>query len=113
MKIKEEIYVLLDKAKHRFRGASGEGTITLGEIDSITPDKDGWLVITALPNAGITIAPLIRVNNRTNTIYEHTGYMYSGGIFIGSLPVKKGETYTIDYFRCAKKTSYIAYFGGV
>lgn len=112
MNIKQAIYTLLDKAKHRFRGAIGEGTVNLGEIDSITPTQDGWLVITAQPNASITIAPIIRVSNRTNTIYEYTGSMYSGGIMIGSLPVKKGETYEITYYRCSKKTSYIAYSGG-
>lgn len=80
MNIKQAIYTLLDKAKHRFRGAIGEGTVNLGEIDSITPTKDGWLVITAQPNAGITIPAIIRVSNRTNTVYEYTGTMYSGGI---------------------------------
>lgn len=110
MKIKEAIYFLLDKTKHRFRGATAEGMVVLGEIDSITPTKDGWLVITAQPDAGITLSPIIRVSNHTSIIYEYTGIIYSGGIMIGSLPVKKGETYEITYYRCAKRDSYITYY---
>ena len=110
MTIRHMLYALWEKYNHRFRGASAKGVETLGAIDNITPKQDGWLVIVAKPNAGISFSPLIRVDNRSSTIYEYTGIMSNATIMVASLPIIKGETYTINYFRCTKQDAYITYY---
>lgn len=94
--------VLTKLMRDMFRGADPSQVISLGNPAAVTPTRDGWLVVQAETDNGVSIAPIIRLTAGGRIVAEQTGITYAGSAAFLSCAVKKGVSYTITTYRCSR-----------
>lgn len=107
LSIKKTLTKLVQDAASLFRGADASNAINYGNPASVTPTRDGWLVVRADTDNGVSIAPIIRLKTDGLIVAEQTGITYAGSPAYLSCYVKKGVTYTVETFRCSRVAVYL------
>lgn len=87
-----------------YQGADPSNVIDYANAYQVTPSRNGWLVASADTDNNVTIAPIIRIMSGNKAMAEQTGITYQGSAAFVSCFVKKGVTYTIETFRCSRKS---------
>lgn len=108
LSIKKTLTKLLQDVHGIFRGADPSQIIDYANAYQVTPSRDGWLVVKADTDTGVTIAPIIRLSANSMVVAEQTGITYQGSSAFLTCYVKKGVTYTVDTYRCSRKAVYLA-----
>lgn len=81
-------------------GAVATNKHDYGAVASVTPDKDGWMVVTTNSGSSVpTAEPVLRVLVDSIVIAHFVDVKASSATGCWGVPVKKGVTYSFQVFR--------------
>lgn len=86
-------------------------TLTI-DNGSITPDVNGWVVVSSTAANSISIAPVLRItaDSQNNVVIaEAVGALVANGVFHCGFIAKAGQTYYIVSYRATTKDALIFY----
>lgn len=86
--------------KPNFRGAIGGRTRALGTGGTYTPTEDGWLIVSATTDAGVTIPPYLALAQNNSRVASAIGGTTNNMAISVAGPVMAGVTYTATATRC-------------
>jgi len=98
---------ILQWQKARFLGADYSNRVNLGTATSLTPSRDGWLVVIGYSSTANTAAPIIRIKDTNAIIGEGVGLVQANTACTATAPVKAGRTYTIEIYRSTIQSVYL------
>ena len=107
LNVKVLLTKILQWQKARFLGADYSKRVNYGTATSVTPSRDGWLVVIGYSSTANTVAPIVRIRDTNAIIGEGVGLVQANTACTAAAPVKAGRTYTVEIFRSTVQSVYL------
>ena len=107
LSVKAVLMKILQWQNARFLGADHAKRVNYGTATSLTPSRDGWLVVIGYSSTANTAAPIIRIKDTNAIIGEGVGLVQANTACTATAPVKAGRTYTIEIYRSTIQSVYL------